>query len=102
MNDEQSPKKSPPPERKPLSTGMNIAWYLLIIAVVVLFLFGVMDGGGRVKLKIVDLQRLIEQGPEGTVDVREKVSGKETEVLYSHLDDLKFGPQQITGTVTRE
>ncbi|MCD4726383.1 MAG: ATP-dependent zinc metalloprotease FtsH [Pirellulales bacterium] len=102
MNDEQSPKKTPPPERKPLSTGMNVAWYLLIFAVGALFLYGLADTGGRVKLKIVDLQRLIEQGPEGAIDVREKVAGKETEVFYSHLDDLKFGPQQITGTVTRE
>ncbi len=102
MNDEQSPKKTPPPERKPLSTGMNVAWYLLIFAVGALFLYGLTDTGGRVKLKIVDLQRLIEQGPEGAIDVREKVAGKETEVFYSHLDDLKFGPQQITGTVTRE
>ena len=102
MNEEQNPKKTPPPERKPLSTGMNIAWYLLIFAVGALFLYGLTSDGGRVKLKIVDLQRLIEQGPKGTVDVLEKVSGKETEVLYSHLDYLKFGPQQITGTVTRE
>ena len=106
MNDEKSPKKTPPPERKPpstgMNTGMNVAWYLLIFAVGALFLYVLMDNGGRVKLKIVDLQRLIEQGPEGAIDVHEKVSGKETKVFYSYLDDLKFGPQQITGTVTRE
>lgn len=104
MNDEKTPKKTPPPERKPLSTGMNVAWYLLIFAVGALFLYGLMDSGGRVKLEIVDLQRLIEQGPEGTVNVREKVSGKgkEREIQYSHLDNLRFGLDQISGTVTRE
>ncbi|MBN1395532.1 MAG: ATP-dependent zinc metalloprotease FtsH [Pirellulales bacterium] len=102
MSDEQSPRKTPPPERKPPSSGMNAAWYLLIFAVVALFLFSMVGNGGKVKLKIVDLQRLVEEGPQGKIVVRDKVGERQMEIRYSHLDKLRFAPQQITGTVTRE
>ena len=98
-DEEQRPQKPPAPERKPPLMG---AWYLLIFIVAALLLFGLVDTGSQVKLKIVDLQKLIEQGPSGSITVHEKVSGKEREVRYSHLDKLKFAPQQITGTVTYE
>ena len=102
MSDEQRPSKQTQPERKPPSTGMNLAWYLLILGVLALFMVGLMGDGGRTKLKISDLRNLIDQGPSGSIVVREKTAKEEKEISYSNLNNLKFGPHKISGTVTRE
>ena len=102
MSKEQGPPKQSQPERKPPSTGMNVAWYALILCVLALFMFNLMGDGSRTKLKIGDLRDLIEQGPKGSIVVREKSGKEEKEVEYSHLEKLTFGAFKISGTVTRE
>ena len=55
-----------------------------------------------------DLVNLIEQGapaknPKAAIEVREGTEGKDQQLVrYSNLDDLKIGPSEITGTVTRQ
>ena len=100
--DNQPESDRPPPDRKTPPLGGNMIWYLLILGVGALFLISLMQDGNRFKLRIVDLQRLIEQGPDGGIDVQEEVSGKKETVHYSRPDKLKFGPYQITGAVTRQ
>jgi cell division protease FtsH len=102
MPDNQPESNRPSPERKPPSLGGNLVWYLLAVGVGTLFLVSLMDNNSQAKLRIVDLQRLIEQGPKGSIDVHEDLSGKEQVVRFSALDKLKFGPNEITGDVARE
>ncbi|MCE5267747.1 MAG: ATP-dependent zinc metalloprotease FtsH, partial [Planctomycetaceae bacterium] len=55
----------------------------------------------------MDLVRLIEKGapsrnPDASVEIRTGQPGKEQVVRYSDLANLKVGPNEVTGTVTRQ
>ena len=107
MPDNQPESNRPPQDRKTPSTGGNLAWYLLALGVGVLFLVGFMDTGSQVELSYMDLIKLVEQGtakdnPKATIEVQKSSAGKEELVRYSNLDNIKLGPNAITGTVTRE
>ena len=97
----------PPPDRKPPALGANVVWYLLALGVGTLFLVSLMDTGTQVELGYMDLVKLIEQGAPARTPRRPSRStkgaaGKEQVVRYSNLDNLKIGPHEITGTVTRQ
>lgn len=107
MSNEGPDSNRPSPERKTPSFGGNLAWYVLALAVGTLFLVGLMDTAGQVEITYMDLVKLIEQGnptknPEAKIDVQESVAGKEETIRYSNLDNLKLGPNEVTGTVTRQ
>jgi cell division protease FtsH len=64
-------------------------------------------GEPQVTIKIGNLRELIQKGsPDrnsaAQIEVQEGVKGKELTVRYSKLRDVKIGPHEITGTVTRE
>jgi cell division protease FtsH len=100
--------KQPEDRKPPVSNNNNVS--LLIVAVVVCvgvvaFLF---PYGSQTVIKFGELQQLIEKGAPGTtspnpyIDVAETSGGRELTVRYSNLSDLKVGPNEITGKVTRE
>ena len=102
MPDNQ-PEKRPLLDRKTPPLGGNIIWYLLALGVGTLFLVSLLENGSPIELRYIDLNRLIEKGPKGEIEVREGSSGKEQQVVrYSKLDKLTFGPHEITGTVARQ
>ena len=48
---------------------------------------------------------MIEKGPKGSIEAAIRVTEgteKQQVVRYSDLDNLKIGPQEITGTVTEQ
>ena len=85
-----------------------MVWYLLALGVGTLFLFSLMEHGSQVELRYMDLVKLIEQGrpevnPQAAIEVTGERGRARSEVVrYSNLDNLKFGPHEITGTVTRQ
>jgi cell division protease FtsH len=106
MSDEHR-EPNRPQERKTPTMGGNIIWYLLALAIGTIFLFNLMEPGNKVKLKYSDLKALIEKGvpakdAKAAIQVSEGTPEKPQVVRYSELNNLKFGPQEITGTVTRQ
>ncbi len=102
MSDHQPESKRPLPDRKVPPLGGNVIWYLLALGVGTLFLVSLMENGNQVELRYLDLNRLIEKGPKGEIEIKDASSGKEQVVRYSKLDKLTFGPHEITGTVARQ
>ena len=105
-NSEESPRH--PVEKKPPASGSNLLSYLLLGGglAVLLVVMRFYEGSGD-KIAYLDLVRLIEQGAPTTnskaaIEVAEGTAGKEIRVRYSNLDDLKIGPTEITGNVTRQ
>ncbi len=101
------PESNRPPERKTPPAGGNLVWYLLALGVGALFLISLMETNNQIELTYMDLVKLIKQGspqtnPKAAIEVRESVAGKEEVVRYSNLDNLKIGPHEITGNVTRQ
>jgi cell division protease FtsH len=88
--------------------GGNVVWYLLALGIGTIFLVNLMmEPGSKIKLNYSDLEALIEQGspaktPKAAIEVSEGSAEKPLLVRYSDLKNLKFGPQDITGTVTRQ
>jgi cell division protease FtsH len=81
---------------------------LILLGVGTLFFINYMTQDNQVKIPYSDLWKLIEQGaPQINNQAAIKVSGegtkgKELVYRYSNLDNLHIGPQEITGTVTKE
>lgn len=96
-----------PQDRTPPTMGSNVVWYLVALGIVTVFFLSTMDNVSKIKLKYSDLQTLIEKGlpkthPKAFIDVNEGTPEKPLIVRYSKLDNLKFAPHEITGTVTRQ
>ena len=107
MDKEPQDSQRPKPERKSPPLGNNLVWYLLALGVGTLLVASLLGPKGQASINFSDLQRLIEQGapaknPDAAIEVQEGTEGKEVTVRYSDLEDLKFGPAEITGTVTRQ
>ncbi|MGA2798490.1 MAG: ATP-dependent zinc metalloprotease FtsH [Thermoguttaceae bacterium] len=110
--DDQTPEPKRPqrplPDRRTPPLGGNIVWYLILLGVGTLFLVNYMTQDNQVKIPYSDLWKLIEQGapqtnPQAAIKITgEGTKGKETVYRYSNLDNLHIGPQEITGTVTKE
>jgi len=100
----------PTPEHKPAPLGGNLVWYLLGLGVGTLFLASLLMSDNTVDIPIGELERLIEKGrpetdpedPNPFIRVTEGSGEKKVTVQYSELSNLKFGPHEITGTVTVE
>jgi cell division protease FtsH len=87
--------------------GRKIIWAFLVLAAGVLTYLSFTDFEKRVEIQVMDLSKLIEQGapqinPKAAIEVRESSKGKELIYRYSQLDNLRIGPSEISGTVTRE
>jgi cell division protease FtsH len=96
-----------PQDRKSPPMGSNIVWYLVALGIVAVFIISSLDSGSKIRLRISDLQSLIEKGapsrnPKASIRVREGTPERPQTVCYSDLDNLKFAPHEITGTVTRQ
>ena len=104
-------KKNDEPERqssgkKPQPMGGNVIWYVLALAIGVMFVVNLTRESAQVRITYMELTSLIEQGapetnPEALLVVTEGPVGKEKTVEYSDLAVLKVGPDEITGKVTR-
>jgi cell division protease FtsH len=99
MPDNQPDSNRPPSERRPPSLGGNLVWYVLALGAGTLLLMSLLGTDNQIELRYVDLNKLIEKGPGGSIEVTEGLPGKEQTVRYSKLDNLKFGPQKITGSL---
>jgi cell division protease FtsH len=80
---------------------------LLISAGGVLYYLNLTESDNRVEIQIIDLWKLIDKGPtqinsKAAIEVREGLEGEEITYRYSHLDNIRIGPNEITGTVIRE
>lgn len=107
MSDERPEPTRPSPERKTPPLGGNLAWYVLALAVGTLFVASLLGETNQIELGYMDLVKLVEQNspqtnPNASIEVRELSGNKEETVRYSNLDDLKLGPNEITGTITRQ
>jgi cell division protease FtsH len=110
--DDQAPEPKRPqrplPERRTHPLGGNIVWYLILLGVGTLFFVNYMTTDNQVEIPYMDLWKLIEQGapqPNNQPAIKvtgEGTKGKEIVYRYSNLDNLHIGPQEITGTVTKE
>ena len=95
-------------DRKTPPLGGNIVWYLILLGVGTLFFVNYMTTDNQVEIPYMDLWKLIEQGPaqsnsHAAITVSgEGTKGKEAVYRYSNLDNIRIGPQKITGTVTKE
>jgi cell division protease FtsH len=95
------------PEKKPPPIPTNFIWYFLLGAVGVLFVLNLMRSNSDVTIRLSDLKALIAQGapqrkPDAAIQVTEGSKSHPQTVRYSHLADLEIGPNEITGTVTRQ
>ena len=108
-DDEPRPPEGEEPsqQRKPPPMGGNMVWYLLALGIGTLFLVTLLGTEQTVRIEIGDLRDLIEQGspernPEAAIEVTTGSGSREQTVRYSELSNLKFGPREITGKVTRQ
>jgi cell division protease FtsH len=108
MPDSPTPPNRPSSDRRTPPLGGNLVWYVLALGMGALLLVGLMDNTSQVELSYMELTRLIEKGtqsktnPDPAITVREGLPGKEEEVRYSNLDNIKLGANEITGNVTRQ
>ena len=82
-------------------------WYLLAAGIIAVLLFGLFDNSAQYRIPIGETMRLIEQGapednPKAAIEVTDGPEGKRTTIRYSKLSDLKIGPKEVSGRVTRE
>ena len=92
------------PERKPHSTSSNLVLYVLVFGVGTFVLVWLLGSPNRVEIpygKLQDLIDLTETDPKASVEVELGTKAKPRKARYSELADLKFGSEEITGTVTQ-
>src|SRR3972149_4619976 len=85
----------------------GLAVFFISLTVDTNFISQIMGTKIQVEISIMDLWNLIEKGspqinPRASIDVQEVVDGEKKIYKYSQLDNLRIGPSEITGTVTRE
>ena len=104
----QPSQESPPSrvEQKPAPSSGRMIWYLLLFGVGTFVIVSLVHTQQRVRLDYSDLWRLIEQGspernPQAAIEVWETHRGRQVRVRYGNLRDLKIGPSEITGLVSR-
>jgi cell division protease FtsH len=113
------PNRPTPPRKNPFGSN-GLVWYFLIFGVGIVLAVLLMEKSSQDEIPIGELRKLIEKGVSnpkveqnpsneitgGTEDkqitVKYGMEEKQITVKYSKLSDLKFGPQDITGKVTRE
>ena len=103
-------KQDEPPrrtnDRRMPSLGGNLIWYILAFGIGTLFLVSLF-GKTPFEIGYMELVRLIDQGspaknPTGAVVIEEGSESHRLTVRYSNLHNLKIGPTEMTGSVTRE
>ncbi len=113
LMDEKTPEPKRPErplfERRTPPLGGNVFWYLILLGIGTLFFVNYMTADNQVEIPYMDLWKLIEQGapqinPRAAIEISpsENAKGKEIVFRYSNLDNLRIGPQEITGTITKE
>ncbi len=109
MEDENRQEKSEhsPSEKRPPGGGGNHLWYLLVAGVATILLVNLLTSKAQVEITYGALVRLIDQGnpthnPNAAIKVPEGTDSHRQTVRYSDLADLQIGPEEITGTVTRQ
>jgi cell division protease FtsH len=111
MDQQQTPpeQNKPSSQRKKPLMGGNLVWYLMALGVGTLVIVMMMAETPLDEIPIGELRKLIEKGApdlksnfDPGIEIADRADDKEIKVRYSNLTDLKFGPQDITGKVTRE
>jgi cell division protease FtsH len=105
MADQKQPDpQGEPTPRKPAESRSNFVWYLLAVAVGTLIVISVLGSGNRAEIHwghLVELIDAMEADPEGFIEVETGTEDKPRKVRYSQLADIKFSPEEISGTVTQ-
>jgi cell division protease FtsH len=89
-------------------TGWKIVRYsIALIALSLFFISLTIEQKAPPEIRIMDLWKLIEKGspdtnPRLSIEVHEKVGDEKITYRYSQLDNIRIGPSEITGTITRE
>jgi cell division protease FtsH len=101
-----NPNQPNAPRKTPSSGGINV-WMIVLVAVIFLTIIFLVTRDDRAVLEVGQLEELIEQrAPDADHDpsiiVTEKRWNATMKVRYSKLANVKIGPYDITGTVTRE
>jgi len=94
------------PAEKRSPGGGYFWWYLLAGTAAAVAAFNLLANKGQVELTYGALVQLIEQGspatnPNAAIEVLEGPENRRETVRYSGLAELKIGPDEISGTVTR-
>jgi cell division protease FtsH len=103
----KSPPDHPPQDRKPSPGGNSTVWYVMALATIVLLAVVLWGSEAEEDIPYGYLVQLIEQGnpqghPDAGITVPKGEKAKGLVVRYSNLENLKIGPHEITGTVTRQ
>ncbi|MGA2064076.1 MAG: ATP-dependent zinc metalloprotease FtsH [Thermoguttaceae bacterium] len=105
------PRKSPPDhptqQRRPAAGANNAGWYLIVVGTIVLLAVVLWSSENQEEIPYGHLVALIEQGDpqhhsKAFRDVPQGEKGKGLVVRYSDLANLKIGPHEVSGTVTRQ
>ena len=104
---EKPPHDRPPSEQKTNPANGNLIWYVLAASLIALVLVSVVQYEKPVEIAYGQLVNLIEQGapernPQAAIEIEEGSEDQRQTVRYSDLKDLRIGPNEITGTVTRQ
>jgi len=93
-------------ERKPPIAGNNLLLFLLVLGGAVILLVNVFQSGQQVELPYGELVRLIEQGaptrsPQAAIEI-ESVENPRIKIRLSNLREVRIGPHEVTGRITRQ
>lgn len=94
-------------DKKPTPFNGNAIWYFIVLGLVVFVIVTLVQERAQYSISYSDFKTLVRQGsPEKNrsayIDVVESRDGQKRVTRYSDLDDLRVGPDEITGTVTAE
>jgi cell division protease FtsH len=106
-NSDPSRKSAKPSDRKTPQLAGNLLWYLVAMGLVTLFVVTLLNQRSPEEIYYSDLIRLIREGnprenPGASIAVTQRNDSKETVIHYSDLDELKIGPTEVSGTVTKK
>jgi cell division protease FtsH len=107
MNSNLTNRPLDPPRTCPMNKKKYL-WGLLISAAGIFSCVCLINWNSNpIEIQIMDLWKLIDQGPsqfnpKAAIEVREDSDDNELTYRYSQLDNLRIGPNEITGTVRRE
>ena len=89
------------------SGNSGILWWVIGGGVIVMILVAFLGPAEKVTIPYGELIRLIKQGApeanaEAAIDITSEDGDEKTVIRYSNLADITIGPNQISGTVTRQ
>jgi cell division protease FtsH len=105
--DQENQKRNRGGEKRPPLRGSGLVWYLVLAGMAVALAVSLWVSKSQVEIPMGELVRLVKQGspqtnPQAMITVAEGADGRQEQVRYWQLADLRIGPEQITGTIDRQ